>query len=95
MFPGDGEAASRIDKGHIDRALTHAGSLVKKVTAYAWDPFFTCTTSQDKTALADQIGKEMNKSIDGECSFLDPPNNLTIAMTGFNLDSPGKFRVSF
>ena len=69
--------------------------MVEKVTAYAWDPYFTCNTTKDKTPLVDNIRNEMNKSLASECRFLDPPNNLTIEMTGFNLDSPGKFRVSF
>lgn len=84
----------RVDKSHLDKALTHVGSMVQKVTAYAWDPLFTCTTSGDKKSLAQQITANSNQSVAGECSFVDPPGNLTIAMTGFNIDSPGKFRVS-
>lgn len=76
----------RVFKSRLDQALTHVGSLVSKVTAFAWDPLYTCTT-KGFASLAEQIVRDHQRPIISECRF-HSQQNQSIVLIGFNIDGP-------
>ena len=76
-----------VFKSHLDRALTHVGSLVNKVAAFAWDPLFTCKERPSDISLAEQIKNDYQRPIISECRF-HSPQNQSIVVLGFHIDGP-------
>ncbi|XP_045206607.2 uncharacterized protein LOC123558822 [Mercenaria mercenaria] len=73
-----------VTKSRIDRVLTHAGSSVQKVVAFAWDPSFTCKTKAHHTPLRNLIVADSERPIIAHCSFHSSFNRSVVVM-GYNL----------
>lgn len=74
----------RVFKSRIDHALTHVGTLVPKVAAFAWDPLFTCS-DRDGDSLEKQIKIDYLRPIISDCRF-HSPQNLSVVLLGFHLE---------
>jgi len=74
-----------VYKHRLDQALTYVGAMVQKVTAFAWDPLFTC--KEEGRSLAEQIKIDYHRPIISECRF-HSPSNQSIVVIGFNIDGP-------
>lgn len=77
----------KVFKSHLDRALTHVGALVHKVSAFAWDPLLTCKEKKSDNSLAEQIKNDYQRPIISECRF-HSPQNQSIVVLGFHLEGP-------
>ena len=75
-----------VDKSRLDHVLTHVGAMVSKVTAFAWDPLFTCS-QKGRASLSQQIQQDWQRPIISECGF-HSPQNLSIVVKGFHIDGP-------
>ena len=81
---GLGQMLDRITKPKVDNVLTHLGVFGEKVTAFAWDPCFTCKTNNISTSLSNQVKGDMNRPIIASCSF-HSAFNRSVVVIGYNL----------
>lgn len=81
-----------VSKQRLDKVLSDVGALVRKVTAFAWDPLFTCRNSSSNESLADEIQRAYATPIISDCRFHSEQNQSIVVM-GFNIDLPGPFQV--
>ncbi|KAK3577440.1 hypothetical protein CHS0354_032291 [Potamilus streckersoni] len=82
---GMGEIRDRATRYRVESALNAAGAAISKVTAFAWDPGFTCGTKRDKSNLAIEIINNINNPIISHCSF-HSSFNRSVVVIGYNLE---------
>lgn len=80
----------RVHKSRLDKAIESVGAQVNLLTAFAWDPLFTCKEGQ-KQSLYEEILYSTNKSpLISKCNFAKvSERNTTIEVLGYYLDTSG------
>lgn len=81
---GMGQLVNSVTKSRVDRVLTHAGSAVQKVVAFAWDPSLTCNTRQHTSPVKNQIHADSSRPIISQC-FFHSSSNRSVVVIGYNL----------
>jgi len=61
-----------------------AGAVVQKISAFAWDPDFICSTNQSQNTLTDEITSDGARPIISKCSFHSSANR-SVVVIGYNL----------
>lgn len=82
-----------MHKERIDKALSSVSMYVNKITAFAWDPMFTCQENGGMS-LVDEIIENVDQPIISECRF-HSQSNQSVVLIGYNFDAlMQKFNVS-
>ena len=82
--PKSGHVMNTVSKSRVDLALAHAGFTVHKVVAFSWDPYFTCTTKNIRSSLADAILNDDDRPLMVDCRFHSSANR-SVVILGINL----------
>lgn len=83
----------RVHKERLDIAVASVSPYVNKITAFAWDPMFTCTEN-GRASLAKEILEAIDQPIISQCRF-HSQSNQSVVLIGYNFDALMlKFNVS-
>lgn len=92
-FLGINRELQRVHKKRLDRAVASVSPYVSKITAFAWDPMFTCR-GKGSASLSVELLDGLNEPIISECRF-HSQSNQSVVLIGYNFDALMlKFNVS-